>query len=140
MIVLDTNVVSELMILHPSRRVLDWVRRQAPQSLYLTSVSEAELRCGAEVLPKGRRRTRLRDAIDGLVQEDFTGRILPFDRDAARAYALIAAARCAAGRPISYADAQIAAITRSVGAAVATRDAGGFEGCGVEVIDPWSEE
>ena len=138
MIVLDTNVVSELMVLQPSDSVLAWVGRQAAHRLYLSSITEAELRYGAEILPEGRRRTRLRDAIDALLKKDFAGRILPFDSDAARAYALIAASRRAAGRPIIQADAQLAAVARSVGAAVATRDTGGFEGCGVEVVDPWS--
>ena len=140
MIVLDTNVVSELMVPHPADSVVGWVTRQAVHSLYLSSITEAELRYGVEILPDGRRRTDFRDAVDGIITEDFAGRILPFDSEAARAYALIAASRRAAGRPIGQADCQIAAIARSVGAAVATRDVGGFEGCGIGVIDPWSDK
>ena len=139
MIVLDTNVVSELMRPHPAARVVDWVGRQAAFRLYLSSISEAELMYGVEILPEGSRRIKLRDAVEGLLREDFAGRILPFGSDAARAYALIAAERRAAGRPISRADCQISAIARSVGASVATRDTGGFEGCGIGVVSPWSD-
>ncbi|MDE0376295.1 MAG: type II toxin-antitoxin system VapC family toxin [bacterium] len=139
MIVLDTNVVSELIHPHPAAPVVDWFYRQAALRLYLSSITEAELRYGVEVLPEGSRRMKLRAAVEGLLREDFAGRILPFESDAARAYALIAASRRATGRPISRADCQIAAIARSVGASVATRDTGGFEGCGVGVVNPWSD-
>ena len=140
MIILDTNVVSELMRPIPSVSVLNWVSRQLASNLYLTTVSEAELRYGVEILPTGRRRERLLTEIDGMLREDFTGRILPFDSHAARAYAVIGASRRAAGHPISHADCQIAAIARAVGASVATRDLSDFEDCGVDLIDPWSEE
>ena len=76
--------------------------------------------------------------IDGMLQEDFAGRILPFNSIAARAYAAIAAARRASGHPISHVYCQIAAIARSVGASVAARDIDGFQGCGIDVINPWS--
>lgn len=85
----------------------------------------------------GRRRDRLLAEIEAMLNEDFAGRVLPFDRAAAQAYASIAAARRAAGHPISHADCQIAAIARSVGAPVVTRDADGFQGCGIDVINPW---
>ena len=139
MIVLDTNVVSELIRPHPAARVVGWVRRQAALRLCLSSISESELRYGVEVLPEGSRRMKLRAAVEGLLREDFAGRILPFGSDAARAYALIAASRRAVGRPISRGDCQIAAIARSVGASVATRDTGGFEECGIDVVNPWSD-
>ena len=137
MFVLDTNVVSELMLPHPQAGVVEWVARQPLRDMYISTVSEAELRYGAEVLPPGRRRERLLAEIEGMLNEDFDGRILSFDSKAAQAYAVIAAARRAVGRPISHADCQIAAIARSVGASVATRDAEGFQGCGVDVINPW---
>ena len=137
MIVLDTNVVSELTRLAPSSAVVGWVERQAAFDLFLTAVTEAELRYGVEILPAGRRRNAILTEVEGVIGEDFAGRILPFDTDAARSYAAIAAARRAAGNSISQADCQIAAIARSRGAAVATRDAGGFSGCGIEVINPW---
>ena len=138
MIMLDTNVVSELMRPDPVSHVIAWIGRQVATSLYLSTVSEAELRYGVEILPPGRRRDRLRAAVEGMLRQDFTGRVLPFDRSAAQAYATIAAARRAAGRSINHADCQIAAIARSVGAAVATRDVAGFADCGIDVIDPWA--
>ncbi len=137
-IVLDTNVVSELTRPHPNPNVFDWAARQEAETLFLSAVSEAELRYGLEIMPAGQRRDRLSAELENTLQEDFAGRILPFDSEAARVYAEIAAARRAAGRPISQSDCQIAAIARSRGAAVATRDSSGFEGCGITVIDPWS--
>ena len=139
MIVLDTNVVSELMRPDPSSNVVDWVAGQAVPRLYLSTISEAELRYGVEILPAGERRTRLLDEVEGMLSEDFAGRILPFDSAAAHAYAVIAAARRADGRPINHADCQIAAIARCRGASVATRDVADFEGSGIDVIDPWAD-
>ncbi len=104
----------------------------------MTPITEAELRYGVEILPVGQRRDRLSAEIEGTLREDFAGRILPFDSAAAREFAVIAADRRAAGRPINQADCQIAAIARSRGARVATRDVGDFAGCGVEVMNPWS--
>lgn len=137
MIVLDTNVVSELMRPSPDPAVEAWVAGQPAPSLFLTVISEAELRYGVAIMPAGRRRDVIAAGIEGMLTEDFAGRILPFDSDAARAYATIAAERRAAGRPISQADCQIAAIVRCRGAAIATRNTGDFESCGVEVISPW---
>ena len=138
MIVLDTNVVSELMRPDPTSNVVDWVAGQAAPNLYLSTISEAELRYGVEILPAGERRNRLLEEVEGMLREDFAGRILPFDSAASQAYAVIAAARRAAGRPINHADCQIAAIARCRGASVATRDVDDFEGSGIEVINPWS--
>ena len=140
MFILDTNVVSELMRDSPDANVVDWVSGQAALNLYLSTVSEAELRYGVEILPTGARRDRLLDEVEGTLREDFAGRVLPFDSAAAQAYAVIAAARRAAGHPISHADCQIAAIARTVGASVATRNASDFEGCGIDVINPWGDE
>ena len=139
MIVLDTNVVSELMRDDPDVGPERWVARQVRASLFLTAVSEAELRYGVALLPAGRRRGRLSVAIDGMIHEDFAGRILPFDSAAAEAYATIAARRRAAGRPISIVDCQIAAIAASRGAAVATRNVDDFENCGIDVLNPWED-
>ncbi len=97
------------------------------------------MRYGAEMLPMGQRRERLIAVIEGTLRDDFPGRILPFDSAAAQAYATIAAARRAAGRPINHADCQIAAIAHSREASVATRDVSDFEGCGIEVVNPWAE-
>ena len=137
MIILDTNVVSELMRPNPNSNVVDWVAGQATLDLHLSTVSEAELLYGIEILPPGGRRDRLLAEVEGMLREDFDGRILPFDSAAARAYAVIAAARRAAGRPINHADCQIAAIARCRDASVATRDVDDFEETGIEVINPW---
>ena len=137
MILLDTNVVSELMRPRPAAAVLDWFAARDAAQLFLSAVSEAELRAGAAILPPGRRRDDLTAVIDTMIAADFAGRLLAFDSAAAKAYAVIAAARRAAGRPIAEADCQIAAIARAHGAEVATRNTGDFEGCGVGIVDPW---
>jgi predicted nucleic acid-binding protein len=138
LIVLDTNIVSELLRPVPEARVEVWLAGQNGASVYLTAVSEAELRYGVAIMADGRRRAALAQAIEAILREDFAGRILPFDSLAAVAYAAIAASRRAVGRPISPFDCQIAAIARVHDAAVATRNTGDFEGCGIELIDPWS--
>lgn len=137
MILLDTNVISEMMRFHPDPRVESWFAEQTAENLFLSAVSEAELRYGVLILPVGRRRDRLSTVIDDVLHEDFVGRVLPFDSQSARIYAEIAAGRYAAGLQIDFADCQIAAIARSRKAAVATRDAKDFESCGVKIIDPW---
>ena len=138
MIVLDTNVVSELMRPSPSSVVTEWVAQQPATDLYLSTLIEAELRYGVEIMPAGQRRDLLLVEIEGMLREDFAGRIFPFDSDAALAYAVVAGAHRAAGHPINHADCQIAAIARSRQSGIATRDLDGFEGCGIEVINPWS--
>ena len=138
MVVVDTNVVSELMRLTPDHTVMAWFSVQDSAELYLTAVTEAELRAGAAILPAGRRRDRLAAEVDAMVREDFAGRVLPFDSAAARACGDIAAARRSLGRPILEADCQIAAIARVSDAAVATRNGAGFEHCGITLIDPWT--
>ena len=137
MIILDTNVVSELMSPSPSERVVKWVSGQNVSNLYLSTITEAELRYGVEIMPAGRRRDGLRAAMEAMFREDFAGRILPFDRSSAQAYAMIAAKRRSTGHPINHADCQIAAVAHSIGASVATRDVSDFTGCGVEVVNPW---
>ena len=137
MILVDTIVLSELMRREPSPAVLAWFGAQDVAALHLSAVGEAELRRGAGLLPSGRRRDGLIRAIDAMVAEDFAGRVLPFDSDAAVAFASIFLDRRAAGRPISFPDCQIAATARARGAAIATRNVGDFQGCGVPVIDPW---
>ena len=137
MIVLDTNVVSEFLRSSPEKQVEAWLSVQDGAMVYFTAVGEAELRHGVAILPAGRRRALILDAIEGMLREDFRDRILPFDSNAASAYAVIAAERRAAGRPISQFDCQIAAIARAHGAVVATRNTADFEGCGIEVINPW---
>jgi len=140
MIIIDTNVVSELMRAKPDPKVLTWFAGHAADTLFLTAVSEAELRTCAAILPAGQRRDRLVGAIDAMIDQDFAGRILPFDSSAARCYAEIAAARRGAGQPIMDADCQIAAIVRAFGAAISTRNFKEFEGCAIEVNNPWDNE
>ncbi len=136
-ILIDTNVIAELMRPAPSRTVLDWFAAQDSTALFLSAISEAELRTGAAILPAGQRRDSLTVIIDSVIEEDFEGRILPFDSVAAKACATIAAARRGIGRPIMEADCQVAAIANAHGAVVATRNVKDFEGCGVGVVDPW---
>ncbi|MCA3337286.1 MAG: type II toxin-antitoxin system VapC family toxin [Roseomonas sp.] len=140
MILLDTNVVSELMRPAPSEAVLAWFAAQDAADLYLSAIGEAELRRGAAMLPAGKRRAQLMAAIDAMIAEDFAGRILPFDSAAAPAFVLVFLARRAAGHPISFADGQIAATARARGAAIATRNTADFAGCGIAVIDPWAHQ
>jgi hypothetical protein len=137
MIILDTNVVSELMKPAPSKPVASWVALQAATSLYTTSVTEAEILHGVMLLPAGTRRNRLQSAAEAMFSEDFGGRVLSFGSEAARAYAAIASERRRAGRPISHFDAQVAAIGRSARGAIATRNTRDFEDCGVKLINPW---
>lgn len=137
MILLDTNVISELMRAEPSPEVLAWFAARDAADLFLTAVTEAELRTGIAILPEGQRRDRLQVALDAMIAEDFAGRVLPFDSPAARAYARIASTRRAAGRPIAEADCQIAAIASATGAAVATRNTKDFEDSGPTIINPW---
>ncbi len=137
MIVLDTNVLSELMRPAPSERVVRWVAAQPATSLYTTSVTQAEILHGIMLLPSGRRRIALEAAAEAMFSEDFGGRVLPFGSEAAHPYARIAAERRRAGRPISHFDAQIAAIARSAGAEIATRNVADYDACGVQVINPW---
>lgn len=138
MFVIDTNVASELMRPEPTPSVAAWIGERDAKDMYLTAVSEAELRHGVAILPVGRRRNALEAAMIRWLDLGFGERILPFDSAATRAYAEIAAGRRQAGRPIGEADCQIAAISRSRGAFLVTRNVRDFEDTGVSVIDPWS--
>ena len=140
MILLDTNVVSELMRPAPAGAVLAWFAAQEAHDLYLSAIGEAELRRGAAMLPAGKRRDQLMTTIDAMIAEEFAGCILPFDSNAAQAFVLVFLERRAAGRPISFADCQIAATARAQGAAIATRNTADFAGCGIAVIDPWAHQ
>jgi predicted nucleic acid-binding protein len=137
-IILETNVVSEILRPVPSSRVETWLARQNGANVFLTAVGESELRHGVALLPNGRRRSLLAKAISSILEEDFRNRILPFDSAAARAYAGIAVGRRSAGRPISQFDCQIAAIVACHAAVLATRNTADFEGCGIEMINPWA--
>ena len=139
MIVLDTNVLSETLRPAPSAAVLEWLSGQDPESVFLTTITQAELLYGIELLPAGKRKMHLHRAVEELLAEDFAGRILPFDESAARLFGPIAAHRAKLGRPISQPDAMIAAIARSRRSAVATRNTADFAHCGIRLIDPWAE-
>ncbi len=138
MILLDTNVLSELMKAAPDPTVLAFVDGVPGMALFTTAITQAEILYGIALLPEGRRRDALLVAARTALESHFRGRVLPFDGDAAEAFAAIAASRRERGRPISQADAQIAAIAKSRGAALATRNAADFDGCGVTVVNPWS--
>lgn len=137
MIVLDTNVVSELMRPAPEPDVTRWVDSLDVSDIMLTAVTAAELMYGVARLPNGRRRRELRAKVDGLLTEDFQDRILPFDALAATHYADIVAERERSGLQITMADGQIAAICRNWNAGLATRNIDDFVDTGVELINPW---
>ena len=122
----------------PSARVIQWLGQFPLPQLFTTTISEAEILYGIELLPEGKRRAALESAVETIFAEDFEGRILSFDSEAARAFGRIASGRRAAGRPVTEFDAQIAAIAFAHGAAVATRNATDFAGCGIPVLNPWS--
>lgn len=136
MIVLDTNVVSEAMKPEPAPAVRDWLDEQAAETLYLSSVTVAELLFGIGALPDGRRKEKLAITLDGLLRL-FEGRILPFDTAAARRYADLAVAARNSGKGFPTPDGYIAAIATAHSFAVATRDISAFKAAGVPIIDPW---
>jgi predicted nucleic acid-binding protein len=138
MIVLDTNVVSELMRATPAPAVLAWLQQTSSTGLYTTAVTAAEIRYGIARLPEGRRRQDLHQAANEIFAA-FPRQVLPFDLAAATAYADVVASRERDGNPISGFDAQIAAICRSQAATLATRNAKDFTDTGIAVIDPWRE-
>ena len=138
MIVLDTNIVSEPLKPKPDPEVLAWLDRQAPETLYLTTISLAELSAGVEILPAGKRRAALQQAVGTQVLSLFQSRVLGFDHDAALAFGRIAAKAQAAGNPIDFADCAIAAIATTHRFILATRNARDFKGTGVELLNPWS--
>ena len=137
MIVLDTNVISELARPVPDPGVLSWLDSLEVSGLVTTAVTAAELRYGVARLPDGHRKRELAVVVQGILTEDFRARVLPFDERASVRYADVVAGRERAGRPIGIADTQIAAICRDLGATLATRNTADFEDTGIELIDPW---
>ncbi len=127
MFILDTNVLSAMMGSRPVPEVANWMAGQAEESLFTSTISEAEILAGIAVLPDGRRRSGLEMAAAAMFRDDFAGRILAFDSDAAEAYAGLFAARKRDGRPTTPLDLMIAAIAHAKGATVVTRDTGGFD-------------
>jgi predicted nucleic acid-binding protein len=137
MIVLDTNVLSELLRPKPDNNVMAWIAQQPRTALFTTTITRGEIGYGVQLLSAGRRRQALKTAIGAIFNEDLAGQILSFDSDSADLYAEIAASRKRSGKPISQFDAMIAAVTRSRGACLATRNVKDFGDCGIELINPW---
>ncbi|NEW85907.1 MULTISPECIES: type II toxin-antitoxin system VapC family toxin [Rhodopseudomonas] len=137
MIVLDTNVVSEAMTREPHPRVREWLNAQSAETLFLSSITVAELLFGVSVLPAGKRKNALGAALDDVL-DVFATRILPFDTPAAQRYADLAVKARAAGKGFPTPDGYIAAIATAHGFAVASRDASAFDAAGLTVIDPWT--
>jgi toxin FitB len=140
MIILDTNVLSELIKRQGSTVVRNWVAEQPVTSLFTTTITQAEILYGIAILPEGKRKDEIYQAATLMFAEDFVGSILAFDESAAVAFANISAQRRLSGTPISQADAQIAAICYSHNAAIATRNVTDFAGCGIFIINPWEEK
>lgn len=140
MFILDTNVLSAVMGSNPAPAVAAWMTAQVADQLFTVSVCQAEILAGIAILPQGHRRDGLQVAARTMFAQDFAGRVLPFDTEAAAIYAELFAGRRRAGHPATMADLMIASVARLVGASVVTRDTGGFAGCGLTVIDPWAAE
>ena len=139
MILLDTNVLSELMRPMPDPNVVRWLDAWPEWDVWISAVTVAEIRLGISLLPAGKRKELLLDLAEQMFQEDFPDRCLPFDCEAALEYALIVAERNRQGHPISVEDAQIAAIARTAGLALATRNTKDFSDItGLKLVDPWA--
>lgn len=138
MIVLDTNVLSEALRPEPDARAMAWLAAQPRSALFTSTITRAELFYGIRLLSDGQRKAGLLGAVRAILDVELAGQVLGFDNDAADAYAELAAARNAAGKPISQFDAMIAAIAHSRGAILATRNVKDFVDCGVTLVDPWT--
>ncbi len=138
MIVLDTNVISEVWKPQPAREVLNWMDAQSAETLYLSAITVAELRFGLAAMPTGKRRDHYGKTLEQEVLPAFFGRILPFDLEASRAYSRLMAHARKAGKGISTADGYIAATAAARGMVVASRDTSPFEAAGVAVLNPWN--
>ena len=140
MILIDTNVISELWKVEPNPDVLAWIDAQAVETLYLSAVTVAELRFGLATMPQGKRRTIYQERLEKEVLPTFTGRVLSFDLDASQAYADLMARAKAEGKAIGKADGYIAATASVYGLMVATRDISPFEAAGLKIVNPWEAE
>jgi predicted nucleic acid-binding protein len=138
LIILDTNVISEPLKPRPDAAVLRWLDRQSPATLYVTTISQAELLAGVAALPAGRRRTELRKVVEKELTSLFANRILPFGERSAEAYAQVVTTANGAGNPIDFADAAIGAIAIEHNFILATRNVGDFKGTSVKLLNPWS--
>ena len=139
MLMLDTNMLSAMMSTVPMQKVADWILDQPSEELFTATVCQAEILSGIAILPHGRRRADLEEAARAMFADDFQGRVLPFDIEAAAAYAEMFAARRKAGRPAGTIDLMLASIARVRGASVVTRNVADFEGVGLTIINPWDD-
>jgi predicted nucleic acid-binding protein len=137
MLMLDTNILSVMMSAEPIRKVADWIVVQPSEELFTASVCQAEILSGIAILPAGRRRADLELAAFAMFSDDFQGRVLPFDAEAAAASAEMFTVRRKAGRPFGTIDLMLAAIARVRGASIVTRNVADFEGVGLTIINPW---
>lgn len=138
MIILDTNIISEIMRPQPDSNVIEWLNQQETSHLYLTTITLAEIRYGLAVMQDGKRKQQLGNQFEAYVDRAFEGRILDFTSDAATRYANIMSYRKQAGLPMSMADGQIAAIASKHHFSVATRNTKDFQECGLQIINPFS--
>ncbi len=137
MLILDTNVISELMKPVVSTVVSDWFALRSREDLYTTTVTQAEILYGIAILPAGVRQQRFQDLAQAMFERDFAGNVLNFDQESAAHYAAISAFSRRQGNPISQFDAQIAAICRTHQATIVTRNVDDFLNCQIEIINPW---
>jgi len=138
MIILDTNVISELMKTAPDPSVSAWIGKQKPTNLAITAIAIAEIQRGISLLPKGKRRKNLDVDFKDFIERAFVGRILPFDEDAAYLYGQIASERAQKGFNVDAVDLMIAAIVKNYNASIATRNVKDFKDCGIDIINPWT--
>jgi len=137
MILLDTNVISETQRQEPNARVIDWLDAQALETLYLSTITVAELRAGIALMPVGKRRAGLDENLEKRLLPMFANRVLSFDMASTKAYADVLAKSRAAGLAVETADAFIGAIALTNGFIVATRDTSPFEAAGLTILNPW---
>ena len=137
MIILDTNIVSELMREQPSPAVADWIQSFDPNQFTITSITVAEILRGLARMAEGKRRRKLEQSFDGFIHDAFSSKILAFDEQAALLYGEISAGREKKGLPVDPVDLMITAIAKNHNAAIATRNIKDFEACGIKIINPW---
>lgn len=138
MIILDTNVLSEVVKPAPTPQVLAWLAAQEPLSVFTTAITRAEVLYGIERMPEGKRKAGLTAAVELIFVEEFQGRILPFDEQTSPWFAHLTAERERSGHPLSQMDAMIAALARQHRAMLATRNVADFSHCGIKLINPWN--
>ena len=137
MILVDTNVVSEVMKVAPSETVVTWLNNQTSSSLFISTTTIGEIEYGLRILPPGKRRTHLKERFERFISLAFAQRVLPYDETAARSYGEIMGFRREIGHPMSIPDGQIAAIAKINELTISTRNTSDFEDCGIELVDPF---